>query len=1228
MKDTSTLRKSLFSATGLTVVLLLMGLLSFPRPAKTGGAVCPFVVDPGGMGTHTTIQAAINDLPNPGPCTITVRAGTYNENVSIASRNTLATSEAERIVIIADPTALPGSVIVDPPGNNAVTLSNSKFITIKGFNITGSTQEAVFMSGGGSTNQDVTVDSNNIHNNGSGSANGGVAIGEGNIRTVVVNNLISNNGRNGIVLGAGGSTSAAKPKYIVNNTIIQNGFNGITTPSQEDVYLINNLIVANGTASGTTGGRLGVNTTNAANAATKFLVNNMFYNNTGGDIDVTGTLDGGGGDSGNRTTTGAEGSGIIGCTFADCASTHALSEIFVNPAVNDYHLKTLPPISPATDKGVDSFVDGSERVPSLDFEGDTRPSDGNNDTIAVTDIGYDEAGAPSLAKLGAFTARRYEGGRILIEWRTGYEVDNLGFNVYRQQGAKRTRVTPQMIAGSALLAGPGTPLMAGRSYSWNDLPPRASKETSYWLEAVDLNGQSAWHGPIAIDESASHDSFPALNSAKPLSNLGALDDRKGRTTTRPVERRAVMPATRTMEAHRQATNQPDRAAAKLSVKEEGWYRVTQPELVAAGLDPTVDPRFLQLLAGGEEQPIKVTGDEDGRFDPSDQIEFYGIGVDSAVTDSRAYWLAAGLEPGRRVRTAQPTGHKSAAPSFLYTVERRDRTLYFSSLRNGEKENFFGAVIGKQPVDQSLVLRHLDSTTTGTARLEVALQGVTGVSHRVKVQVNGVDVGEVSFIGQAQVSARFSINQTSLKEGENQISLLAIGAESDLSLVDYVRLTYWHTYKAENNALKFTAKSKQRATIDGFASPAIRVIDISDPDAVREVAAIVKPRNGGFAVTVTAPKSGQRTLLAFADSRIKRPVMIAAGRLSTLRDKEREADLVIVTHRDLFASVEPLRVLRESQGLKVTVADVEDVYDEFSYGAKTPQAVKDFLFYAGTNWKVRPRYALLVGDASLDPKNYLGNGDFDFVPTKLIDTQLMETASDDWLVDFNDDGLPEMAIGRLPVRTNQESTAMIARIIDYDKSAGSNSVLLASDRNEGFDFAAASEQLKSLLPANVHADEVRRGDMDDAQAKSQLLAGINRGHRIVNYAGHGSVDLWSGNILTSGDTRALTNKQNLFLFVMMTCLNGYFQDPALDGLAESLMKAEGGGAVAVWASSGLTKPDQQVMLNRKFLSLILGDANSGVAMTLGDAGVRAKAFVSDLDVRRTWILFGDPVTRLK
>jgi hypothetical protein len=75
----------------------------------------------------------------------------------------------------------------------------------------------------------------------------------------------------------------------------------------------------------------------------------------------------------------------------------------------------------------------------------------------------------------------------------------------------------------------------------------------------------------------------------------------------------------------------------------------------------------------------------------------------------------------------------------------------------------------------------------------------------------------------------------------------------------------------------------------------------------------------------------------------------------------------------------------------------------------------------------------------------------------------------------------------------------------------------------------------------------------------------------------------------------------------------------------LLKAKGGVAVAVWTSSGLTEPDKQAVMNKELIRLLF---NNKEALTIGEAAMRAKASVSDLDIRKTWILFGDPTTRLK
>jgi hypothetical protein len=831
---------------------------------------------------------------------------------------------------------------------------------------------------------------------------------------------------------------------------------------------------------------------------------------------------------------------------------------------------------------------------------------------------------PTAAKFGdedvnaQARAIRYADG-VSLQWRTGFEVDNLGFNIYREEGnsGRRIRVNPQMIAGSALMVGSSTALSAGKSYAWFDNFD-AGKNAQYWIEDIDLNGQSSWHGPVTIGRPV-NEIGPGQAQSVTLGQLG-----KGNApaqATASVDRKAQVTSASG------ATLQPGlagQAAIKMSVKSEGLYRVTQPELLAAGLDPKVDPRMLQLYADGRPLPINFVS-KGGAFDSSAAIEFYGLGLDSPVTDAHVYWLVAGAQPGQRIQQVPGATGQIAPGSFLHTVELRERSVYFSSLRNGEKENFFGAVVGREPVDQALNIQHVDRSTPGGGTLEVALQGVTQAPHRVDVQINGVTAGSLSFNGQDQKIARLAVSQSALREGANVVRLVSQGGQSDISLVDYLRLSYWHSYVADNNQLRFTAAGKQAATVDGFSNAAIRVFDVTDTSAVQEVTATVTQTKLGYAASVNAPGTGQRTLLAFTNDLAKRVSSAVLNQPSNWRQPAQAGNLVIITRGDFFSALQPLVNWRTGQGYKVALVDIVDVYDEFSDGNKSVQAIKDFLAYAKADWQIKPGFVLLAADASFDPKNYLGFGDNDLVPTKLIDTQLMETASDDWLADLNLDGLADMAVGRLPVRTDKEAAALAAKIVAYEQIARPEGALLVTDDNDEFDFEAPGRELRRLIPAGVGVEEINRGRMGPAAAKSMLLGSLNRGPRVVNYIGHANVDGWRGSLLTSADALSLSNGENLPLFVMMTCLNGYFHDAQLDSLAESLMKAEQGGAVAVWASSGMTGPGEQAPIDLELFKRLF-DSNS--SLTLGEATARAKALSGNRDVRLTWILFGDPTTRLK
>jgi len=48
------------------------------------------------------------------------------------------------------------------------------------------------------------------------------------------------------------------------------------------------------------------------------------------------------------------------------------------------------------------------------------------------------------------------------------------------------------------------------------------------------------------------------------------------------------------------------------------------------------------------------------------------------------------------------------------------------------------------------------------------------------------------------------------------------------------------------------------------------------------------------------------------------------------------------------------------------------------------------------------------------------------------------------------------------------------------------------------------------------------------------------------------------------------------------------------------------------------------MNKQLIRLLF----NGEELTIGEATALAKAATTDLDVRRTWILFGDPTTKLK
>jgi signal peptidase I len=483
-------------------------------------------------------------------------------------------------------------------------------------------------------------------------------------------------------------------------------------------------------------------------------------------------------------------------------------------------------------------------------------------TLVAMDI---PAQFPTAVKTNSFKAND-TGNGVVLSWKTGEEIRNLGFNVYRDSGGQKTKINSSLVAGSALLMRDAAPQHGAKSYAWIDSLPVPG--ALYWLEDVDLDGTRTMHGPISPEPSG------GTTLPLPSHTITAFNRARAQLGRSPIPAPdAAQVLERTTRPQASALIASDgfglaaMPAVKILVDHEGWYRVTQPQLLAAGLPANVHANFLHLYAEGVEQPIRITGGHGG-FGPQAAIEFYGTAIDTPYSGQRAYWLVQQRKPGLRVPEAAAAGSAAPqAPFFLQTLELKPRTTYFAALLRENTDNFFGPLISPTPDLETINLSNL---AAGEATLTVVLQGVTdGQQHQVTVMLNGTTLGDVTFVNQQTGSAQFAVNAGTLTNGGNTIAFIAQQGANDLSLIDTITLSFPQTYTAQSDALKFKAHAGERISITSFTQPPTRLVDITDPLRPVQLRFSWAIENGGYTLHSAIPwgASEERILLALSDARL-------------------------------------------------------------------------------------------------------------------------------------------------------------------------------------------------------------------------------------------------------------------------------------------------------------------------------------------------------------------------
>ena len=275
----------------------------------------------------------------------------------------------------------------------------------------------------------------------------------------------------------------------------------------------------------------------------------------------------------------------------------------------------------------------------------------------------------------------------------------------------------------------------------------------------------------------------------------------------------------------------------------------------------------------------------------------------------------------------------------------------------------------------------------------------------------------------------------------------------------------------------------------------------------------------------------------------------------------------------------------------------------------------------------PRYVLLLGDSTYDPRNFTGTALASPLPALYVGTSYLVTASDPALAAVNgDDALPDLAIGRLPARTPEEAESLVAKLVAWEDSGQrltGKALLVADDPDPAGDFEADVRDVAEsfLAGRDVQVAHVRELG---AGTRPVILDALNGGLSLLGYVGHGGAAVWaSENVLNSFDVPSLLAQSRQPLLVTMNCLNGYFVAPSFDALGEALVKADGRGAVAAFSPSGLSLDGPAHVLHRALLL----ELTRGNHERLGDAVLAAQKAYAEAgpmpELVSIYHLFGDP-----
>jgi hypothetical protein len=512
------------------------------------------------------------------------------------------------------------------------------------------------------------------------------------------------------------------------------------------------------------------------------------------------------------------------------------------------------------------------------------------------------------------------------------------------------------------------------------------------------------------------------------------------------------------------------------------------------------------------------------------------------------------------------------------------------------------------------------------------------------------VGEATFAGKKPYRLETAFSASALREGTNELSVENAGDTGVYSLVflDRFEVSYPELGAMRGGVFEGVWGESGTVEVGGVTGPPVILRDCGLPgpggSAIGDSSSpggTEAPRNDNVR-WVTGFETTERSVRFQAEAGHRYLVISPEGVLSprvewvsvsTLRESSNQADYLVIAPREFVGAAAPLLERRQGQGLSSRAVSFEEISSEFGHGQPSAEAIKAFLSYAYHSWqRPSPRYVLLLGDATYDPRHFLSTSWASPLPALFEKTSYLWTASDPALGAVNgEDSLPDLAIGRLPATSREQAEALVTKVLAWEDSGeglGGNAVLVADTPDQGGAFEADVEDIRSTFLTERATTTLKVRELGSG-TRPAILGAFDEGASVMSYVGHGGSAVWSSsNVLNSWDAPSLLAQSRQPVLLTLNCLNGYFVAPNFDSLSEALLKAEGRGVVAAVSPSGLSLDGPAHQYHRA----LMAEITSGRHERLGDAILAAQAAYAETglmpELLAVYQLLGDPAMRVR